>query len=141
MERRKVPMILFGLAAVWIVVSVMVTIYIPDLQKPNWMQVADILAIVSALIIVFIELELRLRAAQTNEQIRKGSVLVEEVHKKMPERKRALLAVLAVFLLAVVATGVYINSNSEGEQETETTTTTTTTTTMTNTTTTTCTTG
>ncbi|MHA2020197.1 MAG: hypothetical protein ACW98J_03220 [Candidatus Thorarchaeota archaeon] len=67
MERRKVPMSLFGLAAIWIVASVMATIYIPDLQKPNWMQVADILAIVSALIIVFIELELRLRAAQTNE--------------------------------------------------------------------------
>ncbi|MHA2142167.1 MAG: hypothetical protein ACXADC_11960 [Candidatus Thorarchaeota archaeon] len=57
----------------------------------------------------------------------------------MPERKRALLAVLAVFLLAVVATGVYINSNFDDEQETETTTTTTTTT-MT-TTTTPCTTG
>jgi hypothetical protein len=64
MERKNVPMILFGLAAVWIVVSVMTTIYIPDLQKPNWMQVADILAIASALIIVFIELELRLRADQ-----------------------------------------------------------------------------
>ncbi|MHA1939851.1 MAG: hypothetical protein ACXABV_08825 [Candidatus Thorarchaeota archaeon] len=56
----------------------------------------------------------------------------------MPERKRALLAVFAVFLLAVVVTGVYINSNFEGEQETETTTTTTT---MTTTTTTNCTTG
>jgi hypothetical protein len=60
-------MILFGLAAVWIAISVMATIYIPDLQKPNWMQVADILAIVSILIIVFIELELRLRAAQNDK--------------------------------------------------------------------------
>ncbi len=67
MERRNVPMILFGLAAIWIVVSVMVTIYIPDLQRPNWMQVADILAIASVLIIVFIELELRLRAAQNDK--------------------------------------------------------------------------
>jgi hypothetical protein len=55
----------------------------------------------------------------------------------MPERKRALIAVLAVFLLAVVATGVYINSNFDDEQETETTTTTT----ITTTTTTPCTTG
>ncbi|MFX1261744.1 MAG: hypothetical protein ACFFAZ_06635 [Promethearchaeota archaeon] len=47
----------------------------------------------------------------------------------MPERKRALLAVLVVFLLAVVAVGVYVNSNFDGEQQTEPTTTTTTTTT------------
>ena len=67
MERKQVPMILFGFAAIWIVVSVMATIYIPDLQKPNWMQVADILAIAAALIVVFIELELRLRAAQNDE--------------------------------------------------------------------------
>ncbi|KXH69927.1 MAG: hypothetical protein AM326_04855 [Candidatus Thorarchaeota archaeon SMTZ-45] len=63
MERRKVPMILLGLAAVWIVVSVMVTLYLPSLQKPNWIEVVDILAIVAALILVIIELELRLRAA------------------------------------------------------------------------------
>ncbi|MFW9967281.1 MAG: hypothetical protein ACFFEA_09025 [Candidatus Thorarchaeota archaeon] len=63
MERRKVPMILLGLAAVWIVASVMVTLYLPSLQKPNWIEVVDILAIVAALILVIIELELRLRAA------------------------------------------------------------------------------
>lgn len=67
MERRKVPMILFGLAGFWIVISIMATIYLPDVQKPNWMQVADILAIASALIIIFIELELRLRAAQNDK--------------------------------------------------------------------------
>jgi len=55
--------------------------------------------------------------------------LAKEVRRKMPERKRALLAVLAVFLLAMVAIGVYINSNFEGEQQTEETTTTTETTT------------
>ncbi|MFX0107022.1 MAG: hypothetical protein ACFE7R_01955 [Candidatus Hodarchaeota archaeon] len=50
----------------------------------------------------------------------------------MDERKRALIAVLVVFLLAIVATGVYLNSNLEGEN-TETTTTETTTTTTTTT--------
>jgi hypothetical protein len=60
-------MILFGLAAIWIFVSVMAIIYIPDVQKPNWMQIADILAIVSALITILIELELRLRAAQNDK--------------------------------------------------------------------------
>jgi hypothetical protein len=67
MERKQVPMVLFGLAAIWIVASALATFYIPDLQKPNWMQVADILAIAAALIIVFIELELRLRAAENDK--------------------------------------------------------------------------
>jgi len=66
MERKQVPMILFGLAAIWIVASVLATIYIPGLQKPNWMQVADILAIAVALLLVFIELEMRLREDQND---------------------------------------------------------------------------
>jgi hypothetical protein len=55
-------MILFGVAGLWIIISVLTTIYISDLQKPIWMQAADILAIVAALVIVVIELELRMRA-------------------------------------------------------------------------------
>ncbi len=62
MERKNVPMILFGIAGLWIIISILTTIYIPDLQKPNWMQVGDILAIAAALVIVIIELELRMRA-------------------------------------------------------------------------------
>ncbi|MHA2142168.1 MAG: hypothetical protein ACXADC_11955 [Candidatus Thorarchaeota archaeon] len=62
MERRNIPMILFGISVVWIVISAMAVIYVPDLQKPIWMQVADILAIVAALIVIIIELELRMRA-------------------------------------------------------------------------------
>jgi hypothetical protein len=64
MERRNVPLILFGIAGLWIIISVLTTLYIPDLQKPGWMQVADILAIAVALLLVIIELELRLREDQ-----------------------------------------------------------------------------
>lgn len=62
MERKNIPMILFGIASLWIIISILTTIYIPDLQKPSWMQVADILAIAAALVILVIELELRMRA-------------------------------------------------------------------------------
>ena len=64
MERRNVPLILFGIASLWIIISVLATLYMPDLEKPNWMQVADIIAIAIALLLVFIELELRLREDQ-----------------------------------------------------------------------------
>ena len=62
MERKNIPMILFGVAGLWIIISVLTALYIPDFQKPGWMQVADILAIAAALVILVIELELRMRA-------------------------------------------------------------------------------
>ena len=53
---------------VWITISLLTALLLPDLEKPYLLQVVDIMAIFLFLVIIVIELELQLRAEKNNLQ-------------------------------------------------------------------------